>query len=51
LKEGDDLEEEQEERKAVTRPLVDSIQFKKELRGCVGSSKIDPLEAKSIWKA
>ncbi len=45
------MEEGQEDGKVMTKPLVDSAQFKKELRDCVGGSKIDPLEVKRIWKA
>ena len=40
-----------EEGKVVINPIITKAQFKKELRGCVESSKIDPLEAKRIWKA
>jgi len=40
-----------EEGKVVIKPLVGLSQFEKELRGCVESSKIDPLDAKGIWEA
>lgn len=40
-----------EEGKVVIKPIATKAQFKKELRGCVEISKIDPLEAKRIWKA
>jgi antitoxin component of MazEF toxin-antitoxin module len=51
LKDGDEVEVRIEDGKVVIKPLVDLAQFKKELRGCVESSKIDPLEAKRIWDA
>ncbi len=51
LKDGDEVEVRIENGKVVIKPLVDLAQFKKELRGCVESSKIDPLEAKRIWNA
>ena len=40
-----------EEGKVVINPIISKAQFKKELRGCVKSSKIDPLEVKRIWNA
>ncbi len=35
---------------ALTK-LIDKDRFKQELRGCIERSKIDPLEAKKIWRA
>ena len=51
LKDGDEVEVGLEDGKVVIRPLVSLAEFKRELRGCVESSKIDPLEAKRIWEA
>jgi antitoxin component of MazEF toxin-antitoxin module len=51
LKDGDEVEVRLENGKVVIRPITTRAQFKKELRGCVESSKIDPLEVKRIWKA
>jgi len=51
LKDGDEVEVGLEDGKVVIKPLVGLAQFKRELRGCVEISKIDPLEAKRIWKA
>jgi hypothetical protein len=35
----------------VIKPITTKARFIKELKGCVESSKIDPLEVKRIWKA
>ena len=51
LKDGDEVEVGLEDGKVVIKPLASLAKFKRELRGCVESSKIDPLEAKMIWKA
>jgi antitoxin component of MazEF toxin-antitoxin module len=51
LKEGDEVEVGLEEGKLVIKPIIAIAQFKRELKGCVESSTIDPLEAKKIWKA
>lgn len=51
LKDGDEVEVRLENGKVVIKPVTTRAQFKKELRGCVESSKIDPLEVKRIWKA
>jgi len=51
LMDGDEVEVRLEEGKVVIKPLTNKAQFKKELRGCIESSKIDPLEVKRIWKA
>ncbi|MFA5264710.1 MAG: AbrB/MazE/SpoVT family DNA-binding domain-containing protein [Opitutaceae bacterium] len=51
LKNGDEVEMRLEDGKVVIQPVTTKAQFKKELRGCVESSKIDPLEAKRIWNA
>ncbi len=54
LKDGDEVEVGLEGGKVVVKPLkplVSLAKFKMELRGCVESSKVDPLEAKRIWKA
>jgi antitoxin component of MazEF toxin-antitoxin module len=51
LKDGDEVEVGLEDGKVVIKPLASLAEFKRELRGCVESSKIDPLEAKMIWKA
>ena len=48
---GDEVEVELEDGKVVIKPLASLAKFKRELRGCVESSKIDPLEAKRIWEA
>jgi hypothetical protein len=39
------------EGKEIIKPLIGVAKFKKELKGCVEISKIDPLEVKRIWKA
>jgi antitoxin component of MazEF toxin-antitoxin module len=46
LKEGDEVEVGLEEGKLVIKPIIAIAQFKRELKGCVESSTIDPLEAK-----
>jgi antitoxin component of MazEF toxin-antitoxin module len=51
LKDGDEVEVKLEDGKVVIHPIITNAQFKKELRGCVESSKIDPLEVKRIWNA
>ena len=51
LKDGDEVEVRLEGGKVVINPIITRAQFKKELRGCVESSKIDPLEVKRIWNA
>ena len=38
------------DRNTAIKPLVTEAQFKEELRGCVESSKFNPLGAKKIWK-
>jgi hypothetical protein len=40
-----------EDRKVIIKPLIDKEKFMKELKGCVETSKIKPLEVKKIWKA
>jgi hypothetical protein len=40
-----------EDGKVAIKPITTKAQLKKELRGCIESSKIDPLEVKKIWKA
>jgi antitoxin component of MazEF toxin-antitoxin module len=51
LKEGDEVEVGLENGKLIIKPLIAIAEFKRELKGCVEISKIDPLEAKRIWKA
>lgn len=51
LKDGDEVEVRLEEGKVVIKPITTKPQFIRELRGCVEIPKIDPLEAKRIWKA
>ena len=51
LKDGDEVEVRLEDGKVVINPIITKAQFKKELRGCVESSKIDPIEVKRIWNA
>lgn len=51
LKDGDEVEVRLEDGKVVINPIITRAQFKKELRGCVESSKIDPLEVRRIWNA
>ncbi|HPJ85217.1 MAG TPA: AbrB/MazE/SpoVT family DNA-binding domain-containing protein [Methanothrix sp.] len=51
LKDGDEVEVGLEDGKVVIKPLASLAEFKRELRGCVERSKIDPLEAKRIWEA
>ncbi len=46
LKDGDEVEVRLEDGKLVVKPINTIAQFKKELRGCVEISKIDPLEVK-----
>jgi hypothetical protein len=40
-----------EDRKLIIKPLSAIAEFKRELKGCVKNTKIDPLEVKRIWKA
>jgi antitoxin component of MazEF toxin-antitoxin module len=51
LKDGDEVEMRLEDGKVVIQPITTRAQFKKELRGCVKSSEIYPLEVKRIWNA
>jgi antitoxin component of MazEF toxin-antitoxin module len=51
LEDGDEVEVELEDGKVVVKPLASLAKFKRELRGCIESSKVDPLEAKRIWEA
>ena len=51
LKEGDEVEVGLENGKVIIKPLIAIAEFKRELKGCVEISKIDPLEVKRIWKA
>lgn len=51
LKDGDEVEMRLEDGKVVIQPVTTKAQFKKELKGCVEISKIDPLEVKRIWNA
>ncbi len=51
LKDGDEVEVRFEDGNMVIKPIIAKAQFKKELRGCIESSKIDPLEVKKIWEA
>ena len=37
--------------KVIIKPLIAIAEFKRELKGCVEISKINPLEVKRIWKA
>ena len=51
LKEGDEVEVGLENGKVIIKPLIAIAEFKRELKGCVEISKINPLEVKRIWKA
>jgi AbrB family looped-hinge helix DNA binding protein len=51
LKEGDEVEVRLENGRVIIKPLIGASEFKRELNGCVKVSKINPLEAKRIWKA
>ena len=51
LKDGDEVEVRLEEGKVIIRPINAKSEFKRELKGCVETSKINPLEVKRIWKA
>ena len=51
LKEGDEVEVGLENGKVIIKPLIGVAEFKRELKGCVEISKINPLEVKRIWKA
>ncbi len=51
LKEGDEVEVGLENGKVIIKPLIPIAEFKRELKGCVEISKINPLEVKRIWKA
>lgn len=51
LKEGDEVEVGLENGKVIIKPLIAIADFKRELKGCVEISKINPLEVKRIWKA
>jgi hypothetical protein len=35
----------------IIKSLIGAAEFKRELKGCVEISKIDPFEAKRIWEA
>ena len=50
LKDGDEVEVRLEDGKVVIKPITTKARFIKELKGCVESPKIDPLEVKRIWK-
>lgn len=34
----------------VLKPVIDKETFKRELKGCVKNSVIDPMDVKKIWK-
>ena len=51
LKDGDEVEVRLEEGKVIIRPISGKSEFKRELKGCVETSKINALEVKRIWKA
>lgn len=51
LIDGAEVEVRLEEGKVVLKPLINKDQLKKELKGCIERSNIDPLEAKKIWMA
>ena len=51
LKDGDEVEVRLEDGKVVINPIITRAQFKKGLKGCVESSRIDPLEVRRIWNA
>jgi antitoxin component of MazEF toxin-antitoxin module len=51
LKEGDEVEVGLENGNVIIKPLIAVAEFKRELKGCVEISKINPLEVKRIWKA
>jgi antitoxin component of MazEF toxin-antitoxin module len=51
LKEGDEVEVGLEDGKVIIKPLIAKEEFKRDLKGCVEISKINPLEVKRIWKA
>jgi hypothetical protein len=38
-----------EDEKMVIWPTTTKAQFKKELKGCIKCSRIDPLDVKEIW--
>jgi hypothetical protein len=40
-----------ENEKVIIKPLIGAAEFKRELKGCVENPKINPLEAKGIWRA
>lgn len=40
-----------EDKRVIIKPLIAIAEFKRELKGCVENSKIDPLEPKRIWEA
>ena len=40
-----------EDGKVIIKLLIDKEKFMNELKGCVETSKINPLEVKNIWKA
>jgi len=39
-----------ENEKVIIKPLIGAAEFKRELKGYVENPKINPLEAKRIWK-
>jgi bifunctional DNA-binding transcriptional regulator/antitoxin component of YhaV-PrlF toxin-antitoxin module len=50
LKEGDEVEVWLEDEKVIIKPLIDKEKFMNELKGCLETSKIKPLEVKKLWK-
>jgi len=51
LIDGNEVEVRLEEGQVVLKPLINKGQFKKELKGCIERSNLDPLEVKKIWTA
>ena len=49
LKEGDEVEVGLENGKVIIKPLIGVAEFRRELKGCVEVSNINPLEVKKIW--
>jgi len=51
LRDGEEVEVRFEDGKVTVKSLTDADRFKKELKGCIKKSKMDPLEVKKIWDA
>lgn len=51
LREGDEVEVGFDDGNVITKPVITIAEFRRQLKGCVETSRINPLEVKKIWKA